>query len=76
MELFRTPNKTSKPQNVRTKPQNKADYHYAKHGIKNKTKPKIFYIKKSIYPTKVYIKELSKKKKTDYVINHPNISTQ
>lgn len=24
MEFFRTPNKTSKPQNVRTKPQNKA----------------------------------------------------
>ena len=56
MEFFRTPNKTSKPQN-------KADYHYAKHGIKNKTKQKIFYIKKSTYPTKVYIKELSKKKK-------------
>lgn len=38
MEFFRTPNKTSKPQN-------KADYHYAKHGIKNKTKQKSSILK-------------------------------
>lgn len=44
--------------------------------LRIKQNPKSSILKSPHIQQKIYIKELSKKKKTDYVINHPNISTQ